>query len=147
MSVIICKPSHQDITQLSHLFDDYRVFYKQVSDKKLAQRFIEARLDKQDSVIFVAKKNQQLLGFTQLYPSFSSVSAQHSWILNDLYVLPENRQQGIAKSLLQAAKMHAKHTYSKGINLVTAASNVKAQSLYQSEGYVKQDYFSYFKAC
>jgi hypothetical protein len=36
------------------LFDKYRMFYKQPTDPALAQTYIKERLDKNESVIFVA---------------------------------------------------------------------------------------------
>lgn len=56
------------------LFDKYRVFYKQPSDMTVAQTFIQDRLNNHESVIFVAscKETQQPIGFTQLYPKYSS---------------------------------------------------------------------------
>ncbi|MCF2947960.1 GNAT family N-acetyltransferase [Paraglaciecola aquimarina] len=148
MAIIIYQATHRDLIELSQLFDLYRVFYQQDSNLVLAKHFIEARLDKQNSVIFVAQDSQQqLIGFTQLYPSFSSVSAQHTWILNDLYVLETQRKQGVAKALLQQAKHHARSTYSAGLSLVTAQTNLAAQKLYQSEGYKKLDFYNFFLAC
>tara|TARA_Y100001001_G_C7809447_1_gene239245 strand:- start:28 stop:258 length:231 start_codon:yes stop_codon:yes gene_type:complete len=56
------------------LFDKYRVFYKQEPDLALAKEFIQARLNNDESIIFVAIKEGQPVGFTQLYPKYSSVS-------------------------------------------------------------------------
>lgn len=55
------------------LFDKYRIFYNQPSDKELADRFIKERLENNESIIFVAfaEQNGQAIsvGFTQLYPN------------------------------------------------------------------------------
>jgi hypothetical protein len=63
------------------LFDAYRQFYGKPSDLALASRFIEQRLASGDSVIFLAYTEKvqvrNAVGFMQLYPSFSSVSATH----------------------------------------------------------------------
>jgi hypothetical protein len=73
------------------LFDKYRVFYKKESDVGLAERFIKTRLANNESVIFVALEGDLSIGFTQLYPQYSSVSAVKNWLLNDLYVEPNYR--------------------------------------------------------
>ena len=128
------------------LFDNYRVFYGQASDLDVARSFLAERIEKSESVILLAKDDEgQPVGFTQLYPSFSSVSAERTWILNDLYVLEECRGQGIGRQLLNAAREYAISTKAKGISLQTARDNINAQKLYESVGYVMNtDYFSYF---
>ena len=55
------------------------------------------------------------IGFTQLYPSFSSLSLKSVWILNDLYVYEEYRKQGVGKMLLDAAKEFALKQIAKGL--------------------------------
>src|SRR4051794_18212497 len=94
------------------LFDKYRVFYLQPSDIALARQFLQQRLSNNESVIFAAADNQNgetiPVGFTQLYPLYSSVRTQKNWILNDLYVEANYRKQGIGRKLIEAAMHFAK---------------------------------------
>jgi len=145
-SVIIEEAEFSDLKEISKLFDAYRVFYKQPSDLLLANQFLSERIDKHESVIFYAKNNkEEYLGFTQLYPSFSSVSAKRIWILNDLFVSEKARGLGIGKNLLNRAKEFALETDAKGIALETDITNVNAQGLYESLGYIKNsEHFYYF---
>ena len=83
------------------LFDQYRVCYLQDSSLTGAREFIADRLIQRDSVILLATKSNSPLGYTQLFPSWSSVSMKRVWILNDLFVLPQVRNQGVAKALQQ----------------------------------------------
>lgn len=134
-----------DLESLTELFDLYRLFYKQESDIKGAREFLEQRLIKNESVIFIAYDNGEPVGFTQLFPSFSSVSMQRSWVLNDLYVKEAARRKGIAEKLIRMAIAFAEGTGSKGILLETAADNVNAQKLYEKIGFIKEStYFYYF---
>ncbi|WP_443088452.1 GNAT family N-acetyltransferase [Vibrio sp. LaRot3] len=92
-----------------------------------------------ESVIFLALDDEgNALGFVQLYPSFSSVSAARTWILNDLFVADNARRMGVAKKLMNAAKEMALETEVKGLALETADSNVNAQKLYESLGYERE---------
>jgi hypothetical protein len=84
MEVLLAHVEH--LQEVSKLFDRYRVFYKQSSDIEAAKAFLQERFQKHDSIIFVALDNELIVGFTQLYPSFSSVSMKRAWILNDLFV-------------------------------------------------------------
>ncbi len=141
------KANSKDLSQLSELFDGYRQFYQQEHDLKGARMFINDRLKNHQSVIFVAEDNEQLLGFTQLFPSFSSVSMQRLWVLNDLFVASDARKQGVAEKLMAAAKQLAEETGSKGLLLETDLDNTQAQRLYDKLGYVKQDStYHYFLA-
>ncbi len=133
------KARLQDLQPLSHLFDEYRQFYQQTSNIEAAIEFIKQRLSAEDSTIFIVENGEKLLGFTQLYPSFSSVSMQGLWVLNDLYVAADARQHGVAKKLMNAADQWARSTASKGLILETDKDNFKAQKLYEKLGYIKQD--------
>lgn len=135
-----------DLNELAILFNQYRTFYNQADDLPLARDFVEQRIKNKESVILFAKDNEgHYLGFTQLYPSFSSVSAKKTWILNDLFVEENSRGLGIGTQLLNVAATFATKTNSDGITLQTAITNTKAQKLYESLGY-KQDteYYCYF---
>ncbi|GED16363.1 acetyltransferase [Aneurinibacillus migulanus] len=140
----IYKATLQDVDGISTLFNSYRVFYQQPSDIEAAKSFIQERLENSDSVIFVAVENGEYAGFVQLYPLFSSISMQRLWILNDLYVTEESRKKGVGKQLLHAAEQLAKETNAKGLKLQTDVNNVTAQSLYESNSWVKDDKFFYY---
>jgi ribosomal protein S18 acetylase RimI-like enzyme len=132
----------QDLEELTPLFDAYRQFYKQPGDLANAYQFLKERLSGNESVVFMAFNENNAIGFTQLYPIFSSVSMQKAWLLNDLFVDPTARRSGAAEALLNAAKEHGIHTGAKWLLLETANDNFPAQSLYEKNGWVKaQDIF------
>ncbi|WJG09365.1 GNAT family N-acetyltransferase [Aliiglaciecola sp. LCG003] len=142
----IRSATFDDLASLAQLFDGYRVYYQQNSDMLIATRFIAERLTQRDSTIFVAQEDEgPLLGFVQLYPIFSSVKAQKSLLLNDLFVTPSARRAGVARALMQKAKRYAKKQLACWIMLQTEHSNHNAQALYESLGYKKdQDCFYYY---
>lgn len=122
------------------LFDKYRTFYKQESNIELAKSYIQERLDNNESVIFVALNDHSIpVGFTQLYPNYSSVRATKNWTLNDLYVEKEYRKLGVGKELIMTALNFAKENNAKFVELSTAVDNYTAQSLYEKIGFEKQD--------
>lgn len=142
MEVFQARSEH--LEEVSRLFDQYRVFYKSSSDLETARKFIQERFQKGDSVIFVGNENGRIVGFTQLYPSFSSVSMKRIWILNDLFVEQAYRKKGIAKLLLSAAEDFARETEAIRIILATQISNIAAQSLYEPLGYCKDEEFYHY---
>lgn len=142
MEVFQARSEH--LEEVSKLFDQYRVFYKSPSDDEAASKFLEERFKKGDSTIFVASDDGRIVGFTQLYPSFSSVSMKGVWILNDLFVEQACRKKGVAKLLLSAAEDFSRETKAIRIILSTQISNTIAQSLYESLGYCKDEEFFHY---
>ncbi|WP_173918631.1 N-acetyltransferase [Halobacillus sp. Marseille-Q1614] len=135
----------EDLEGVSNLFNLYRVFYQQPSDIEGAKTYIKNRMDNKDSVIFVVKEKNKYLGFTQLYPVFSSISMKRAWILNDLYVDSEARKQGIGELLLHKAKDYAIETGANSISLSTSPDNDSAQRLYEKNGYIRDSQFYYYE--
>jgi GNAT superfamily N-acetyltransferase len=132
----------EHLTDIARLFDAYRVFYGQPSDLARAREFIRARLAAGESVILCAvEASGALVGFTQLYPCFSSVSTAAIWILNDLFVDPQARRAGAGRMLLTAARDHALATGAIRLELATAKTNHAAQALYESQGWIKEEAF------
>jgi len=145
MNTIEChtrQASIADLDLLSPLFDAYRQFYGKPADLALARDFLLERFRHQQSVLFLALDDAgQALGFTQLYPSFSSVSAARTFILNDLYVAPSARRGGIAAQLLQAAADYGRALGAVRLSLSTAVDNETAQALYAAQGWVRDTKF------
>lgn len=119
------------------LFDQYRVFYVQESDVDRAKEFIQKRLDNNESAIFVALEGNKSIGFTQLYPKYSSIRTKKSWILNDLYVAKTHRKKGVGENLIRVAMDYARQDGASTVELSTAIDNYTAQSLYERIGFKK----------
>jgi GNAT superfamily N-acetyltransferase len=138
MSLLIRKATIEDIDGLAALFDSYRVWYHQHSDLSKAKQFLTDRLRNSESVVFIAEHDGEIVGFTQLYPIFSSVSMSRTWLLNDLFVSEGERGKGIASNLLNAARQHGCETNSKWLMLQTGCDNAAAQALYEKNGWRKE---------
>ena len=137
----IRRADEKDVERVAPLFDLYRQFYGKAPDPSVAERFIRERLTGKESVIFLAERagTQEPLGFVQLFPSFSSVSAFRLWVLNDLFVGPTARGLGVGRALMDEARAHAVRTGAKRLTLETVVENEVARSLYESLGYVVAD--------
>ncbi|MEK4761775.1 GNAT family N-acetyltransferase [Viridibacillus sp. FSL E2-0187] len=133
-----------DTVGVAGLFDMYRQFYEQQTNIEGAYKFIHSRLTNKDSVIFVAKKGEEYVGFTQLYPTFSSISMKKAWIINDLFVIKNNRKSGIAQQLLQSAMELGRQTNASYLTLETALTNINAKKLYEKNGFVHDTEFEHY---
>ncbi len=140
----IIQATEDHLDMLMPLFNDYRQFYGQDSDIMGARIFLQQRVQKKESVIFLVLKEELGLGFTQLYPTFSSVTMERFYILNDLFVDQAHRGQGIGERLLHQAKLYVSDFKLKGLALETARDN-PAQKLYERLGWKKDvDFYHYF---
>ncbi len=127
----IIKASIENLEQILPLFEGYRKFYKQLPNLEAARDFLKERFLNNDSILFMAlNEDENAIGFTQLYPTFSSVSMQPTYILNDLYVDPSMRGNKVGEKLLNHAKQFAIKNNSKGLTLETDLDN-PAQKLYE----------------
>jgi ribosomal protein S18 acetylase RimI-like enzyme len=141
----IRRANIEDIPQLAALFDAYRVFYEKASDIEQAEFFLSERIHKNESVIFVAENEAHMLtGFVQLYPLFSSTRMKRFWLLNDLYVAPEQRGKGISVALIDAAKELCSISGSCGMMLETAKSNLIGNNLYPKTGFELDEAHNYY---
>jgi len=123
------------------LFQGYLRFYGKCHDEARSRAFIAARLEQRDSVFLLAWDGPRPAGFTQLYPAFASLSLAPSWILNDLYVEPDARGQGVATALMAAARQLAVRNGAAEIFLQTARNNDQARALYERLGYALDEEF------
>jgi len=130
-----------DLDALVPLFDRYRQFYGSATDQEAARAFIVARFNHAESVFFLALENGNPVGFTQLYPLFSSLSLGRIFLLNDLFVYECGRKQGVGTQLLAAATEFAKSVGATGLTLSTARTNSTAQSVYEAAGWVRDNQF------
>lgn len=137
--MLIFKACKQHIPETAKLFDLYRQFYECEPDLELAIKYISERIEKGESIIFLAEKNGEAVGLVQMYPSFCSIDAVKIYILYDLYVSASARNLGVGALLMNKAAKYAKSQGAPRIDLMTAFSNKPGQHLYEKLGYTKVD--------
>ena len=136
-NLIVREASVSDVGLISPLFDKYRQFYKCESNIVRASEYLEARLTKKESVIFICVSDNPAIGFVQLYPTFCSVELSRIFVLYDLYILSSHRNLGAGTRLMDTAKKYAIDHGASRLDLETETNNQMAQALYEKLGYVK----------
>ena len=139
----IVEANIEHLEDIVPLFNAYRVFYEQPSDLGSAKQFLKDRILNKESIIYVAYEGEKAVGFTQLYPLFSSVSLKAMYLLNDLYVKSTHRGNGIGEALIEKAKTLCEKERNKGLALQTATDN-PAQKLYERLGFAKDHDLYYY---
>ncbi|HEY9131774.1 MAG TPA: GNAT family N-acetyltransferase [Dyella sp.] len=141
MSLHVRQAGLEDLESIVPLFDAYRQFYGQPADLPRARAFLADRFAGGESIVLIALGGEQCLGFTQLYPMFSSVRTVRTFILNDLFVDASARRGGVAAALLRAAADSARAAGAASLSLSTAHDNLAAQALYESAGWRRDEHF------
>ncbi|MDF9754835.1 MULTISPECIES: GNAT family N-acetyltransferase [Pseudomonas] len=142
MRIIQATLEHLDL--LTPLFVKYREFYGQLPYPDSSRAFLEKRLKRKESIIYLALPDDgddRLMGFCQLYPSFSSLSLKRVWILNDIYVAEDSRRMLVADNLMREAKKMAKKSNAVRMRVSTSSDNEVAQKTYESMGFRKDTEF------
>ena len=142
--ITIRKSTITDLDEVTKIFDKYRQSYGETSNLIASRQFIKERLSNNESIIFIAEENNNTVGFTQLYPIFSSVSLSRVFILNDLYVNETYRRRGIGKDLLLKAEEFASYNNASRVTLNVLRKNKIGQSLYNSSGWDRDEQFYMF---
>ena len=137
-----------DIGSLAEIVGRYRCFQGvTLQNTQDIRSFLRERIEKSESVILIAIDNpsDDIVGFAQLYPTFSTVSLQRQWLLNDLYVDAGKRNAGIGSLLMEAVKTNFRGK-AKGFILVAEKTNTSAKRFYDKHGWQTDhfDFYSYF---
>ena len=136
MRIIKATLEHLDL--LAPLFVKYREYYGQLPYPDSSRSFLEKRLERDESIIYLAlpdDDDNKLMGFCQLYPSFSSLSLKRVWILNDIYVAEDSRRMLVADNLMREAKKLAEDTNAVRLRASTSSDNEVAMKTYESMGF------------
>jgi ribosomal protein S18 acetylase RimI-like enzyme len=135
-----------DVTDAAPLFAAYREFYGQPYDLEASAAFLTERLTRDESIVLLARDDDgSAVGFTQIYPLFSSTELSPIWLLNDLFVDPDARGTGAVDALLDTAAALAKDAGIMAIELATAHTNHRAQAVYDRSGYVIDEVYRHYE--
>mgnify|MGYP003575241794 FL=1 len=134
----------QDLPHIVPVFDFYREYFKQQKDPVLVERFLFEKFEHRESVIFIAQKQDEVIGFAQLYPLFSSLTLQRVWLLNDFFITEEFRGSGVGTQLFATVKEFTLLTKSKGIELSVEHTNKKAWTFWEKQGFKQDEEFRYY---
>jgi ribosomal protein S18 acetylase RimI-like enzyme len=143
MEVIEC--TLQDVGGAASLFNQYRMFYELPDDLDKSRDFLRANLEQERSRIFlVVNEEKEAVAFAQLYPATCSLAMKRFYWLYDLFVDPSARSSGCARMVLDHLANMARAEGAHRISLDTAKTNLRAQKLYQSQGYeVEGEFLTY----
>jgi GNAT superfamily N-acetyltransferase len=142
--LMIRQATIQDLPKIVPIFDSYREYFKQQRNPSEVEGFLFEKFQHFESVIFIAEQHDEVIGFAQLYPTFSSLTLQRVWILNDFFISEAYRNFGVGKQLFAKVKEFTMLTNSKGIELSVEHINKTAWQFWEREGFKKDEDFRYY---
>ncbi len=126
--------TQEDVFRIEPIFNLYRDFYGAKIDQDAALFFLKQRIQNKESIIFYAQQNNEIVGFVQIFKTFSSASLSRVLVLNDLFVVESARNHGVASALIKKVLDLARQEQCSRISLSTAQDN-PAQKLYEKIGF------------
>ncbi len=84
------------------------------------------------SALVAEDDSSKLIGFAHLRRLHDTFTAGPGWSLDDLYVVPERRGQGVARALIAACESTARVAGGGTLRWITASDNTTAQRLYDT---------------
>lgn len=143
--VEIRKALVKDINHLHELMVEYIVdFYQRPkpADDKI-QELITSLLSENEGIQFVAVQDERLIGFATLYFTYTTTRASKNTVMNDLYVLEEQRGKGVGEMLFNTCIDYSRKKGFSHMSWVTAADNIPAQKFYEKMGGKLGDWKNY----
>ena len=83
------------------------------------------------------------LGFATVFWSWSTLSASRIAVMNDLFVHADARGSGMAEALIEECRVRAGQRGATSLGWQTAKDNLRAQSVYERAGAVREEWLDY----
>ena len=143
--MVVRPAERQDRPQLLELIKGYFAFYRTPfpTESKLEALLDLLEEDPGLGVQLVADADGRLQGFASLYACFDTLVADRILVMNDLFVDPPLRNDGVGAALFDASLAYATvHGYAR-LDWVTAVDNQGAQRFYERHGGRRGPWVSY----
>lgn len=144
-NAILLKATLENLEDAAMLFDMYRVFYRQPADYDRCRNFLQARLGKGESHVFLAYVDGKPVGFVQLYELYHYIKLEKQWLLSDLFVHPDYRGIGLSVQLINRSKQWCDETGACGLMLETEKTNDIGNQLYPRCGFEYDGMHNYYQ--
>ncbi|MEU4244160.1 GNAT family N-acetyltransferase [Actinoplanes sp. NPDC026619] len=122
-------------TAAAVLFDEYRQHYgANPAPEAVADWLLEQVLSARTR-IYVAGTDVEAYAICSIAVVPAALTLRTAWLVRDLFVAPEARNRGLARSLLTLVAGEARTAGAHRLSLQTETSNVRAIELYARSGY------------
>jgi GNAT superfamily N-acetyltransferase len=142
----IVRVRAEHVDQVLPLMRAYCDFYEAAPSAGALRAVAEALVADPDraGIQLLARADERTaLGFATLFWTFSTLNGGAIGLMNDLYVAPAARGQGIGTALIDACAGQCVHHGMSAMEWYTAPSNARAQSVYDHTGATRSEWVNY----
>ena len=142
--MLVRPAERRDRPRLVALIEGYFAFYRTPFPREKVDALLD-RLEQDPDlgVQLVADVDGQLQGFASLYACLDTLVADRILVMNDLFVDPSLRNQGVGAALFDASLAYATARGYVRLDWVTAEDNRDAQRFYDRHGGKRGPWISY----
>ncbi|HXR30721.1 MAG TPA: GNAT family N-acetyltransferase [Solirubrobacterales bacterium] len=137
--------SGEQLETLLPMIAAYQRFYEvaEIDEQRNRTFFSRFLAPSEDGMLLGAWSGEELLGYACLYWSFTSLVPAKTVLMNDLFVDPAARGQGVGRALIEASATVARERRAQRLEWATAPDNLTAQHLYDSTGAERSEWIEY----
>jgi GNAT superfamily N-acetyltransferase len=131
-----------DLAELLPLVRGYCDFYAvDPSDARLREmsRALIADPEHEGFQLIARNDGGQAIGFATVFWSWATSSASRIGVMNDLFVRPDSRGEGVADDLIAECARLARERGAHSLEWETARNNARAQKVYDRVGGQRDD--------
>jgi ribosomal protein S18 acetylase RimI-like enzyme len=123
----------------------YQRFYEveEIDEGRNRTFFSRFLAPSEDGMLLGAWRDEVLVGYACLYWTFTSLVPAEIVLMNDLYVDPGARGEGVGRALIEASAAIARERGAHHLQWVTAPDNETAQRLYDSTSAIAEPSIEY----
>jgi len=144
--LVLSTAGADDLGELLALMRAYADFYEVApSDESLLamSRALIADPEREGVQIVARHGSGTAVGFATVFWSWSTLSASRIGVMNDLFVAPQARGDGVADALIAACAERCRDHGATSLGWQTAKDNLRAQAVYERVGARREEWLDY----
>jgi len=127
-----------DAAEAAALMHRFNTEYdEEIDDVDVLERRYREHLEKEDFAVILVSESG--VGFAQVRYKDQIYSDAPDAYLEELYVVPDRRGEGLGRALLEAAMEEARKHGADHIDLGTSMDDTAARALYESAGFTNRE--------
>ncbi|HEY8639234.1 MAG TPA: GNAT family N-acetyltransferase [Solirubrobacterales bacterium] len=135
-----------DLADLLPMMRAYCDFYEVAPSDAGLEALVRALIadpDREGIQLLARGDGGEPLGFATVFWSWQTLNAARAAVMNDLFVVPETRKQGVGRALIEECRRRAGERDATELVWETALDNETAQRLYRSVDARESRWLSY----
>jgi ribosomal protein S18 acetylase RimI-like enzyme len=115
------------------------------TEDEMKQVFREAIAAPEQIMITIAEHEGKMIAYSNTWTVYSIWSMGKAMTIDDIYVLPNYRRNGVSKKIMDYLVSYAQENNYKRIQLHAEIDNEKAHNLYRHLGFIEEDMIFFMK--